>query len=116
VLDVNQAVFIDRSPQIFSLVLDYLAGDDIGLASLSPVKRKRLLLEAQFYQITSLVRNLTPFPEAGNWLVSVDGMTVTSTAACLESDWLQFCSLFVRQRPTGAPSSSFGSTGAGNSF
>jgi hypothetical protein len=90
-LDDVQAVVIDRSPQVFPLVLDYLTGDDIGLKNMQKSQRARLLAEANFYQISSLVRQLAPFPEGPNWVLSEDGATFTVRAfANFELDEVNF--------------------------
>uniref|UniRef100_A0A7S2XET1 BTB domain-containing protein n=1 Tax=Lotharella oceanica TaxID=641309 RepID=A0A7S2XET1_9EUKA len=56
--DTPYACFIDRSPEVFGLILDYLRnGPDFQLPQAADVRRK-LLIEAKFYGLTPLVRML----------------------------------------------------------
>uniref|UniRef100_A0A7S4DK60 BTB domain-containing protein n=5 Tax=Lotharella globosa TaxID=91324 RepID=A0A7S4DK60_9EUKA len=56
--DTPYACFIDRSPEVFGLILDYLRiGPDFQLPRAADVRRK-LLIEAKFYGLTPLVQML----------------------------------------------------------
>ena len=53
--DENGALFIDRDPKIFSVILNYLRTKDIDLKS---VNIRTLRHEAEYYGITPLVKRL----------------------------------------------------------
>lgn len=53
--DETGALFIDRDPQIFSIILNYLRTRDIDLKS---IDIRTLRHEAEYYGITPLIRRL----------------------------------------------------------
>jgi hypothetical protein len=53
---IDQSFFINRSPALFPLLLDHLRGQPIQFDSLSRIQQNQLALEADFYQIESLVK------------------------------------------------------------
>ncbi|KAH9259734.1 hypothetical protein BASA81_002156 [Batrachochytrium salamandrivorans] len=62
----DDAVFVDRDPTMFGVIVNYLRKRTIDLDDLSPKQLKALLEEADFYQIVSLLKLLrrpTFFPE-----------------------------------------------------
>jgi hypothetical protein len=62
----DDAIFIDRSPTLFGLVLDHLRGEDILFDAFTEIQYAKLKKEAEFYQIGSLL-NLMDQPR---WLAS----------------------------------------------
>jgi len=46
--------FIDKNPQVFHIILDYLRGEELDL-ELTPSEKRALLRDAQFYQLPDLV-------------------------------------------------------------
>lgn len=59
-LDEDGALFIDRSPRMFQYVLDFMRNMDIHLETFSEIQRFDLLVEAEFFQIHSLIKLLKP--------------------------------------------------------
>ncbi|PRP75698.1 Kelch-motif containing protein, partial [Planoprotostelium fungivorum] len=50
----NGAIFIDRDPQVFRHILNFLRGDTIPLDSLSPSDLESLISDADFYNLPGL--------------------------------------------------------------
>jgi len=61
--------FIDKNPQVFHIILDYLRGEELDL-ELTPSEKRALLRDAQFYQLPDLVAILKPLdpPKESNTL------------------------------------------------
>jgi hypothetical protein len=62
-LDKDDAMYIDRSPFGFQVVWNYILGDVVNLDTLSEAEREIVGEEADFYQVQSLLRILTPLPQ-----------------------------------------------------
>ncbi|KAH9251022.1 hypothetical protein BASA81_011068 [Batrachochytrium salamandrivorans] len=54
----DKAVFVDRDPTMFGMIVNYLRTGEINLDDLSPKQFEALRKEADFYQIASLLRLL----------------------------------------------------------
>ncbi|KRZ35468.1 BTB/POZ domain-containing protein KCTD3 [Trichinella pseudospiralis] len=55
VKDENGAIFIDRDPKLFQVILNYMRSKQVDLKEVNPVALKH---EAQFYGLTPLVKRL----------------------------------------------------------
>jgi len=82
--------FIDRNPKCFGLVLDHLRNGGTEFSLLSQEKIEGLRVEADFYQIPSLIQHFTVENEKIQWKptpnVQIDGPKVTALstrAACV---------------------------------
>jgi hypothetical protein len=50
----DEELFFDRSPELFSRILNYLRGDDTIVEDMSNVELRRLLKETEFYSLSRL--------------------------------------------------------------
>ena len=57
-LQSDQTIFIDRSPLVFDLILNYLRGITLDLSCLSEKEQKALLEEALFYNLQDLYKSI----------------------------------------------------------
>jgi hypothetical protein len=62
-VDKDDAIFIDRSAFGFQVVWNYMLADSVNLDSLSQADREIVREEADFYQVKSLLKLLTPPPQ-----------------------------------------------------
>ena len=53
-VNLNEEIFIDRSPALFGLVIDFLRGSRSVVLDLSDTDRERLAIEPDFYQLDEL--------------------------------------------------------------
>lgn len=71
--DEKGAIFIDRNPKYFQIILDYFRNQQLSVSELSLHDKKGLLQDAEFYQVKSLIDLLTPKEDVINTLQFVSG-------------------------------------------
>lgn len=91
-MGADGSYFVDRNPKMFAYILDWMRGEPLDL-ELSPAKHRALLRDAEFYQLSGLVKALQPRV----WTLAESAFTDVGVRCVAQSD-MCVCAC---QRPTG---------------